>query len=159
MVSLHAATSAAGRAASVKTRTGDPWMPAPDYGRALPAFTVNLLVRDIPRAIEFQKRVLAATVHYSDGDFAAINVGGVELMLHADHTYDKHPWHAPLVRGDRRGLGAELRVFGVDPDAVERRAREYGSSVVQPATTKAHGWREMMVEDPDGYRWAVGVRA
>ena len=55
----------------MKTRTGDPWMPAPDYGRALPAFTVNLLVRDIPRAIEFQKRVLAATVHYSDGDFAA----------------------------------------------------------------------------------------
>ena len=171
MVSLHAATSAAGRAASVKTRTGDPWTPAPDYGRALPAFTVNLLVRDVPRAIEFLlatarpagrvrgMRVLAATVHYSDGDFAAINVGGVELMLHADHTYDKHPWHAPLVRGDRRGLGAELRVFGVDPDAVERRAREYGSSVVQPATTKAHGWREMMVEDPDGYLWAVGVRA
>jgi len=31
--------------------------------------------------------------------------------------------------------------------------------VIQPATTKAHGWREMMVEDPDGYLWAVGVRA
>jgi hypothetical protein len=50
-------------------------------------------------------------------DFAAFNVGGVERMLHADHTYDKHPWYGP----------------------------------------KGHGWREVMVEDPDGYLWAVGV--
>ena len=141
----------------MKTRTGDAWMPGDRYGRGLPAFTVTLLVRDIPRAVEFQKHVLAAKVHYSDLDFAAVNVGGVELMLHADHTYDKHPWYAPLVRGERRGLGAELRVLGVDPDAVERRARERGSSVIQPATSKAHGWREVMVEDPDGYLWAVGV--
>ena len=41
-----------------------------------------------------------------DPDFAAIKVGGVELMLHADHTYDKHPWHQHLVAGERRGLGA-----------------------------------------------------
>ena len=141
----------------MKERTGDPWMPADRYGRGLPAFTVNLLVRDIPRAVEFHTQVLAAKVHYSDPDFAAVNVGGVELMLHADHTYDKHPWHAPLVRGERRGLGAEMRVLGVDPDVVERRARERGYTVIQPATTKGHGWREVMVEDPDGYLWAVGV--
>jgi len=54
----------------MKTRTGDPWMPADRYGRSLPAFSVNLLVRDISRAIEFHTAVLAATVHYSDGDFA-----------------------------------------------------------------------------------------
>jgi uncharacterized glyoxalase superfamily protein PhnB len=141
----------------LKQRTGDPWRPAAQYGRELPPFTVNLLVRDVPRAAGFLSQVLTATIHYADPDFAAFNVGGVEMMLHADHTYDKHPWHGPLTRGERRGLGAELRVFGIDPDAVERRARERGARVVQPATTKAHGWREVMVEDPDGYLWAVGV--
>ncbi len=143
----------------MKTRTGDPWMPADRYGRGLPAFTVNLLVRDVPRALEFYRTVLAAAVHYADPDFAALAVNGAALMLHADHTYDKHPWHGPLTRGARRGLGAELRLFGVDPDAVERHARAAGAPVLQPATTKGHGWREVMVEDPDGYVWAVGIPA
>ncbi|PYN88128.1 MAG: hypothetical protein DMD87_10655 [Candidatus Rokuibacteriota bacterium] len=150
---------AAGRTGALKRRTGDPWKPADRYGRELPPFTVNLVVRDVQRAVGFLTPVLGATIHYADPDFAAITVGGVEMMLHADHTYDKHPWYAPLTRGERRGLGAELRVFGIDPDEVERRAREHGATVVQPATTKGHGWREVMVEDPDGYLWAVGVPA
>jgi len=76
----------------LKQRTGDPWMPAARYGRELPTFTVNLLVRDVPRAASFYTKIFAATVHYAD-----------------------------------------------------------------PATTKAHGWREVMVEDVDGYLWAVGL--
>jgi len=141
----------------LKQRTGDPWKPAERYGRELPPFTINLVVRDVPRVVDFLRNVLTATIHYADPDFAAFNVAGIEMMLHADHTYDKHPWHGPLTRGERRGLGAELRVFGIDPDAVERRARAHGASVVQAATSKGHGWREVMVEDPDGYLWAVGV--
>ena len=141
----------------MKKRTSDPWIPGDRYGRMLPPFMANLLVRDVQRAIPFYRDVLHGVIHYADPDFAAIKVGGVELMLHADHTYDKHPWHGPLTRGERRGLGAELRVFGIDPDAVERRARAHGASVVQAATSKGHGWREVMVEDPDGYLWAVGV--
>jgi len=132
-------------------------MPAARYGRELPAFTVNLLVSDVPRAVGFYTKIFSDTTHYVDPDFAAINVGGVEMMLNADHTYDKHPWYGPLTRGERRGFGAELRVLGIDPDVVERRAHENGAPVIQPATTKAHGWREVMVEDPDGYLWAVGV--
>jgi uncharacterized glyoxalase superfamily protein PhnB len=143
----------------MKKRTGEPWITAADYGRLLPAFSVNLLVRDVARSIEFYRDVLAAFVHYSDPDFAAIKLAGVDVMLHADHTYEDHPWYAQLASTDRRGLGAELRLLGMDPNAVESRAHEAGSRIVRTTTERGHGWREVMVEDPDGYVWAVGVLA
>ena len=34
----------------MKLREGDPWIPADEYGRSLRGLSVNLLVRDIPRA-------------------------------------------------------------------------------------------------------------
>jgi catechol 2,3-dioxygenase-like lactoylglutathione lyase family enzyme len=141
----------------MKKRIGDPWMPADDYGRSLPELTVNLLVRDVAKSVSFYRTVLDATVHYSDEDFAAIRLGSIEMMLHADHTYDHHPWYPRLVGGDRRGLGAELRFFGTEPEKVEAKARVFGSPILQPTTTKAHGWRDVIVEDPDGYAWAIGV--
>jgi len=140
-----------------KKRTGEPWMPADEYGRRLPRFTVNLLVRDVARSVAFYTGVLGATAHYSDPDMAALEAAGVEFMLHADHTYDQHPLASRLAAAGPRGTGAELRLFGVDPDAVEARARARGATVVQPAADKAHGWREVIVADPDGYVWAVGV--
>ncbi|HYB90110.1 MAG TPA: VOC family protein [Candidatus Binataceae bacterium] len=140
----------------MKKRTGDPWMPADQYGRSLPNLTVNLLVKDMARSEAFYRKVLEADFRYSDPDFAAARVAGVDLMLHADHTYDKHPWYPRLLAGERRGLGAELRLLGIGPDGVEARAREFGSTIVRPPVTTRHGWREMMVEDPDGYVWAVG---
>jgi uncharacterized glyoxalase superfamily protein PhnB len=135
------------------------WIPADVYGGLLPAFTINLLVRDIGRSLRFYRDVLGAAVHYADPDFAALRVANVEFMLHADHTYDQHPWFAALQQGDRRGLGAELRLLGLDPDAVESRARAAGAVIVRPPTTRGHGWRELSVEDPDGYVWAIGVLA
>jgi uncharacterized glyoxalase superfamily protein PhnB len=132
-------------------------MPGDRYGRSLPPFTVNLLVRDVPRAVGFYEKILEATVHYADPDFAALRIGALEFMLHADHTYDEHPWHPRLIAGEGRGLGAELRLLGLAPDAVEARARATGAAVLKPATDTGHGWREVIVADPDGYAWAVGV--
>ena len=139
-----------------KKRQGEPWMSAAGYGRQLPQFCVNLIVRDVPRSISFYSTVLDASVHYFDADFAAIRVLGQELMLHADHNYDGHPWYGSLSDDNDRGLGAEMRLFGIDPDAVEARAREAGATVVVPAADKPHGWREVMIADPDGYPWAAG---
>ncbi len=139
-----------------KKRVGDPWMPADDYGRSLPAFSVNLIVTDIARSVAFYREALGAEERYSDPDFAALRLGHLDFMLHADHTYDDHPWYGRLRAQAQRGLGAEIRLFGVDPDEIESRARGAGAVILQAAADKSHGWRETWVQDPDGYVWAVG---
>jgi catechol 2,3-dioxygenase-like lactoylglutathione lyase family enzyme len=138
-------------------RTGDSWMSPDDYGQTLPFFTVNLLVADLAKSAAFYTEVLGAKLVYSDPDFAAMRLKDLEFMLHADHAYDHHPWHKLLVKGERRGLGAELRVFHTDPDALESRARQHGAEILQPSQDKPHGWRDVIVADPDGYAWAVGI--
>lgn len=138
-------------------RRGNAWMPADEYGRALPKFSVNLLVRDLSKSLPFYVQVLGATVRYRDGDFAAMVLDEVEFMLHADHTYDHHPLHGRLQEQGKRGSGAELRVMGIDPDRLQKRAEEAGAVILQAVGDFPHGWRDVIVEDPDGYIWAVGV--
>jgi len=140
-----------------KTRTGEALMPADEYGRGLPKFTVNLLVQDVAEAIPFYRDVLQATVRYADGDFAAVEIGGTDFMLHADHAYDQHPLHERVHGVLVRGAGAEIRVMGIDPDAAEERAKKFGAEIVQEARDFPHGWRDVMLADVDGYVWAVGV--
>ena len=141
----------------MKKRTREPWMPADEYGRSLPRFTVNLLVRDMDRSVAFYRDVLLAEDRHHDADIAALRMGALDFMLHADHTYDSHPWYAELMADVRRGLGAEMRLFGIDPDATALRAAAAGAPILNAVADKPHGWREVTVEDPDGYVWAVGV--
>jgi predicted enzyme related to lactoylglutathione lyase len=141
-----------------KLRQGEPWMPGFKYGALLPSLSLNLLVRDVERSADFYRQVFGAQVHYFDIDFGAVRVGSAEVMLHADHTHEGHAWTDQLQSGAARGVGLQLRLLGVaDPDAVEARARAYGALIIEPATSKPHGWREVLVRDPDGYEWAVGV--
>jgi uncharacterized glyoxalase superfamily protein PhnB len=78
-------------------------------------------------------------------------------MLHADHTHDEHVWYPQLMEGVSRGVGLQIRVLGLDPDTIEARAQAFGATIIAPATDKGHGWREVLVRDPDGYEWAVGI--
>ena len=132
-------------------------MPGFRYGALLPPLSLNLLVADTERSCAFYRDVLGAEIHYRDIDFAAVRVGAAEVMLHADHTHDTHPWHADLQGGAKRGVGAQVRLLGIDPDEVRRRAEAAGAPVPVPVTDKGHGWREVCVRDPDGYEWSVGV--
>jgi catechol 2,3-dioxygenase-like lactoylglutathione lyase family enzyme len=141
----------------MKLRSGDPWMPAAQYGRALRGLTLNLLVRDMARSLPFHREVLAAEVVYSDPDFAVLRFAEAEWMLHADHAYDGHPLYATLTRQLPRGVGAELRLHGRDPDAAEAAARRLGYTVLAGAADKPHGLREAFLIDPDGYLWVPDV--
>jgi hypothetical protein len=78
-------------------------------------------------------------------------------MLHADHTYDSHPTHATLMKATPRGLGAELRLHGRDPDEAEGHARRHGYEVIEASADKAHGLREVFLRDADGYVWVPDV--
>ena len=140
----------------MKQRVGEPWMPADAYGRSLRGFGVNLLVRDVTRSVAFQTAVLGVELVYADQDFAVLRHGEHEWMLHADHTYGEHPLLGLTGDGAIRGAGTELRLYGIDPDAAETRARARGETVLAAAADKPHGLREVYIADPDGYVWVPG---
>jgi lactoylglutathione lyase len=138
-------------------RTGTPWMTPADYGRGLTGLSVNLVVRDIAKSLPFYRDVLGMTVHYADADFAALEIAGAKVQLHADHTYEHQPWAQRLAERGKRGLGAEIRIMGIDPDGAEKRARAAGVAVLNGTKDWPHGWRDVLLEDPDGYTFAVGT--
>lgn len=143
----------------MKLRTGDPWMPARDYGRSLTGLSVNLLVHDIGEAVRFQREVLGAAVVYQDPDFAVLRGHSGEWMLHADHTYQGHPLENVFQGEAPRGAGVELRLHGCDPDAAEAAAKRLGFKVLASATDKGHGLREAHLVDADGYVWVPDVHS
>ena len=140
-----------------KMRTGDPWMPAPEYGRSLTGLGLNLLVQDIARSVPFHRQVLGAEVVYQDPDIAVFCFGDAEWMLHAWHTYDAHPLHDEIISTAPRGVGAELRLHGRNPDLAETAARAQGHEIIQETRDKPHGLRECFIRDTDGYVWVPGV--
>ena len=141
----------------MKHREGESWIPADEYGRSLTGLTLNLLVEDIEKSLAFHRDVLAVKVVYSDPDFAVVEGYGAEWMLHADHTYDRHPLRIAAYAAGRRGAGAEFRLHGCDPDKAEQAALEHGYEIMASAANKPHGVREAFLVDPDGYTWVPDV--
>ena len=120
-----------------------PWMPGFRYGALLPPLALNLLVRDTERAAAFYRDVLDAEVHYRDIDFAAVRVGPAEVMLHADHTHDEHPWSAQLAEGAARGRRRAAAA------ARHRPGRRRGA---RPASTARSSWRRRRTRATAGAR-------
>jgi uncharacterized glyoxalase superfamily protein PhnB len=146
----------------MKKRTGEPWMEPKAYARTLRGFNVNLVVQDVARAVAFQTEILQITAVYRDADLAVMRHQGHEWMVHAEHAYideagGRAPFLAHTAGGGNRGLGVELRLYGIDPDAAEARARAGGYRVLAPAQDKPHGLREAYLVDVDGYVWVPGI--
>ena len=133
-------------------------MAAPDYGQSLSGFTVNLLTANLARALIFQRDVLQVEVLHQDEDLLILRGYGSNWMVHADHTYDKHPLLADTQNVTRRGAGIELRLHDCDPDAAAARAQEQGFRILDgPRDQSDHGLREAHIIDDDGYIWVPDV--
>lgn len=131
-------------------------MNAAEYGRTLHGLSLNLIVRDLGRSLPFYTEALGFRVLHRTAEYAALEREGIHVQLHVDRTYERMPWAGELSSGARRGLGAEIRLLGFDPDAVERAASEHGTVLLPTASRESHGWRDCVVADPDGYTFAVG---
>lgn len=135
----------------------EPPVSAPDYGRSLRGLGFNLLVRDVPRAVKFATDVLGATAFYANDRFAAMKLNGSDFMFHHDDTYKNNELYGIMQGAEARGIGAELRVYGSDPDVAEANARAGGWTVLAGSIDKPHGLRECMVIDDEGYVWIPSV--
>jgi len=131
---------------------------ADQFGRGLTqGIGINLLVTDMVPALNFQAKVLEAKVLYWDQDFAILTAFGSTWMLHDDRTYHSHPLAGIAKGADGRGAGAELRLYGRDPDTAVEAANAIGAIVLAEAADKPHGLREAYILDPDGYLWVPSV--
>ena len=128
------------------------------FGRGLGSgIGINLLVTDVETSARFQAAVLDAEISYWDQDFAILTSHGSTWMLHHDRTYRDHPLSGIAQGAEGRGAGAELRLYGRDPDEAEAVAVALGGTVLAGAADKPHGLREAYILDPDGYLWVPSV--
>jgi len=124
------------------------------FGRGLrQGLGVNLLVTDVDRAARFEVEILGAQIIYWEEHFAVMTALGSVWQLHSDWTYRAHELRGAVEGITSRGAGAELRLYGADPDACVARARECGAVVLSAALDKPHGLREAHIVDDDGYVW------
>ncbi len=139
-----------------------PWMDSVDFGRSLRGVGLNLLVADVALSAAFLTEVLGLDEIYCDPDIGVLRHADHVVILHADHSYmdEGGTANAMLARcrgAGVRGAGAELRLYGIDADAAEARARARGDTVLAASGDTAHGLRECYLVDPDGYVWVPGA--
>ena len=136
---------------------------AEEFGRSLLGFGVNLLVKETERTIGFLELVFGFEAVRKSADYAIMRLpesheapgqlATVLVQLHADHTYSQNPLPSLLPENGARGGGVELRLYDIDPDIAEEKARANDYMVLQASSDKPHGLRECFILDPDGYCW------
>ena len=130
-----------------------------DFGQSLRGLSVNLLCRDVLREVAFLNGVFGLVAYRASRDFAIVLHGEQPFQLHSDATFASHPLHALLPESGPRGVGIELRLHGIDPDAAAARLGGFpdGMLLQAPSDKLNHGLREAVILDPEGYAWVPSV--
>jgi predicted enzyme related to lactoylglutathione lyase len=132
-------------------------VPAEVFGRSLTGIGLNLLSPDVGRLATFLRDTFGLSVHRLSRDFAIATHSGAVFQIHADATFGAHPLHGLLPETPPRGTGAQIYLFGVDPDASAARAEAAGGLVIEVPADKPHGLREATILSPEGYAFSPAV--
>lgn len=123
------------------------------FGRGLHGIGLNLVCRDVASMAAFLSKVLGLKLHRQSADFAIVEHGGMVLQLHSDRSFGAHPLLGLVPETLPRGGGAQIYLFGVDPDAATGRATP--EMVLEQPRNKPHGLREATLLSPEGYAFTL----
>jgi uncharacterized glyoxalase superfamily protein PhnB len=95
------------------------------------SLSVVLWTTDVFGLVDFLAAVTGFGVAERHPGYAALDIGGLRLMIHADESYRGHPWYDALRKeGAARGIGAELRFQVEDVEAAYRQALNRGAQSI-----------------------------
>lgn len=122
-----------------------------------PTLSVMLAVADTPAAVEWYKRALGATVLWSLGSVAGLEIAGAPFFL-GEPAHNG--WESPSKLGI---TSTRVEVFCDDPDTVIARALEAGAQgSLDDIRDHQAPWgihRQGHFTDPFGHIWLVGDRS
>jgi uncharacterized glyoxalase superfamily protein PhnB len=121
-----------------------------------PVISVMLAVADTPTAVEWYKRALGATVLWSLGSVAGLEIAGAPFFLGEP---ENNGWESPT----RLGItSTRVEVFCDDPDAMIAGAVAAGAIGHDELRDHQMPWgthRQGGFTDPFGHIWLVGDRS
>jgi uncharacterized glyoxalase superfamily protein PhnB len=119
--------------------------------------SVMLAVPDAPAAVEWYQRALGATLLWSLGAVAGLEIGGAPFFLAEPAN---NGWESPTKLGI---TSARVELFCDDPDALVARAVQAGAEGdFDPVRDHRAPWglhRQGGFRDPFGHIWLVGDRS
>jgi predicted enzyme related to lactoylglutathione lyase len=116
-------------------------------------------VPNVRQAAEYYRDVLGFTLDPEDGVFqpSPDEPGGVYAIVKRAGV-----WIHFQIRRDgvpprtRQSFERDLYLYITDLDAVHADLQCRGANILQPPVTMPYGVRELVIEDPNGYRIAFG---
>src|ERR1043165_716662 len=121
-----------------------------------PIISVMLAVSNTPTAVEWYKRAMGATVLWSLGSVAGLEIGGAPFFLGQPAN---NGWESPSKLGI---TSTRIEVFYDEPDSMIARAVEAGATITIDIQNHQRPWgthRQGAFRDPFGHLWFVGDRS
>ncbi len=118
--------------------------------------SVMLAVADTPAAVEWYQRALGATLLWSLGSVAGLEIAGAPFFLGEPSN---NGWESPSKLGI---TSTRVEVFCDDPDTMMARALEAGATRLIAVQDEQRPWgvhRQGAFRDPFGHLWFVGDRS